>query len=70
VSDPSPTGVAAVFAAIDETASCLGRSDQDNFAFNVLVNALATVLESIRANRPDELPMYQGIARAMLSDDR
>jgi amino-acid N-acetyltransferase len=66
-SDLSPEDVEAVLAAIDRLAS---QPNSETFAFNLLVNALGTVLERIRLSEPELAPTYLAAAHAMLEDAR
>ncbi|TNC50534.1 hypothetical protein FHG66_08580 [Rubellimicrobium rubrum] len=42
---------------------------QDQFAFDVLLNALCSVLENIRAKSPDEYRTYLGMSLTTLKGD-
>jgi DNA replication initiation complex subunit (GINS family) len=64
----SPEDVAAVLATLDRLGPALGPADRETFAFNVLVNALSTVIERIRLSEPDLVATYVAAARSMLQD--
>jgi hypothetical protein len=64
----SPDDVEAVLAALDRLAPSLASEDRDTFAFNVLVNALSTVIERVRRSELDLVPSYIAAAQVLLDD--
>lgn len=68
VNDQLPGVVTDVLDAIDKALPEMAVADRDTFAFNVLVNALATVLERVRGDRPEQLAAYRTAAQALLED--
>jgi hypothetical protein len=64
----SPDDVEAVLAAVDRITASLGPVDRETLSFNVLVNALGTVIERIRSTDPGLAPAYIAAAQAMLED--
>ena len=64
-SDLALEDVEAVLAAVDRLAP---QPDSETFAFNLLINALGTVLERIRLSEPELVPTYLAAAHAMLED--
>lgn len=67
--DLLPATVSAVLEAVAERDRSLQSGETENFAFNVLLNALCTVLESIRTNAPDQYDTYVAMAVMTLRGD-
>ena len=67
--DLLPATVAAILDAVAESDRSLQNGETDNFAFNVLLNALCTVLEAIRINAPDQYDTYLAMAVMTLRGD-
>ena len=63
-----PDSVAVILKALDEHVATLDGAEQDNLAFNVLVNALSTVLERIRVTHPEQFEAYREMAQLMLKE--
>jgi hypothetical protein len=63
-----PEAVERVLKAVEDIGRDLPPSQRDNFAFNVHLNALATVLEALRAREPEEYRSYQEMAVLTLRD--
>ena len=53
---------------LDCLAPALGPVDRENFAFNVLTNALGSIIERIRPSDPALVPAYITAVQAMLQD--
>ena len=65
----SPDDVEAVLAAVDRLTPALHSADREVFAFNLLVNALGSVIERMRLSEPEVVPIYVTAAQVMLQDD-
>ncbi|TNC70893.1 hypothetical protein [Rubellimicrobium roseum] len=63
-----PAGLDLVLEALDRVTAMADDSDRDTLAFNILVNALATVLERLRAEDPEEHRVHLAMAQALLRD--
>jgi hypothetical protein len=74
VSEPKPADLLqdAVAASLETAAEhdrSLRNGETDNFGFNVLLNALCTVLQAIRTNEPHHHHTYFSMAVMVLRDD-
>lgn len=63
-----PLGVATILDALERVTPSLDPRDRDTLAFNVLLNALGTVLERIREDDPEEHRVHLAMAQAILRD--
>ena len=68
-SDRLVAGVIRVLKDVYSTDPSLEPERQDQLAFNVLLNALCSVLENIRAKSPDQYPTYLGMSLLTLQGD-
>jgi hypothetical protein len=64
----APEDVEEVLAMLDRLAPGLALDKRDTFAFNVLVNALSTVIERIGQSEPGLGRTYVAAAQVMLDD--
>ncbi len=62
-------GVIRVLQDVYSETPGLEPDQQDQFAFDVVLNALCSVLENIRAKSPDQYPTYLGMALMTLEGD-
>ncbi len=67
--DPLAQSVGRVLLDIYADADGVGQDRPHEFAFNVLLNSLLSVLESIRRDTPEEFETYRQMMQAALNDD-
>ena len=68
-SDPLVEGVVQVLRDVYSPDFAVAPDDRDQFAFNVMLNALCSVLEKIRAADPDEYRTYLELSLLSLRGD-
>ena len=64
-----PAAVQAVLEAVHHASLELPPDEQDSLAFNVFTNALSSVLEQIRARRPEQYRAHLEMALLMLQSE-
>lgn len=64
-----PAAVQTVLEAVHGASFQLPPDEQDSFAFNVFVNGLSSVLEQIRARKPEQYRAHLEMALLMLQSE-